>query len=146
MPTVQQVLNAKGSQVHSISSEATVLQAVHKMNEYKIGSLVVMNGDDEVVGIFTERDVLRRVVGEERPPGEIRVAEVMTRDVACCTPGDELDEVAATMKARRIRHLPVCDDDGQLAGLISIGDINAHYASNQQATIHFLNEYIYGRV
>jgi predicted transcriptional regulator len=57
-----------------------------------------------------------------------------------------MDEVAALMKERRIRHVPVCDDDGHMHGLISIGDINAHHAASQQAHIHFLNEYIYGRV
>ena len=144
MPAVDTVLKSKGDQVYSIHPGASVLEAVHQMNQHKIGSLVVMD-DDEVVGIFTERDVLRRVVGRERSPSETTVGEVMTREVVCCGPREEIEDVAATMKSRRIRHLPVCNEDRKLVGLISIGDVNAHYASNQEATIHFLSEYIYGR-
>ena len=146
MPSVQQIIKSKshGNQVFSIAPSATVLEAVHTMNQHQIGSLVVMEGD-EVVGIFTERDVLRRVVGRERSAADTLVGDVMTRDVVCCGPHEEIDEVAATMKSRRLRHLPVCDEDRRLSGLVSIGDVNAHYASNQEATIHFLNEYIYGR-
>jgi CBS domain-containing protein len=69
----------------------------------------------------------------------------MTGEVVCCKPDADLDDVAAIMKNRRVRHVPVCDGDGQLVGMVSMGDVNAHNASNQQSTIHFLNEYIYGR-
>ncbi len=144
MPTVTSVLATKGSNVHSVSPIATVNEAVNKMNQHKIGALVVMAGG-QVVGMFTERDVLRRVVGENRSPGETMVDDVMTADVVCCGPDAQLDEVATIMKNRRIRHLPVCGEDGELLGMISIGDVNAHHASDQEATIHFLNEYIYGR-
>ncbi|HWP41321.1 MAG TPA: CBS domain-containing protein [Tepidisphaeraceae bacterium] len=145
MPTVQDVLAAKGSTtVHSTSPQATVLQAVQKMNQHKLGALVVME-DAQLVGIFTERDVLTRVVGAGRDPATTRIADVMTREVICCPPDTDLDEVSAIMKQRRIRHLPVCDRDGQLHGMVSIGDVNAYYASNQEATITFLNDYIFGR-
>ena len=146
MPTVRDILsNKSSSKVHTIRPGATVLEAIERMNEHGIGALVVTEGE-HVVGMFTERDVLRRVVGKERPPGEMFVAEVMTGEVACTGPGEDLDEVRAVMKNRRIRHLPVCDQGMNLLGLISIGDLNAYDASNQEATIHFLNEYIYGRV
>ena len=144
MPSVRDVLMSKGSDVHSTSPDATVLQAVSKMNEHKIGALVVMDGE-EVVGMFTERDVLRRVVGQERSPSATRVGDVLTSEVVCCQPNMDLDDVSAVMKNRRVRHVPVCDGDGQLLGLVSMGDVNAYNASNQQTTIHFLNEYIYGR-
>jgi CBS domain-containing protein len=145
MPSVQDILSAKSSKVHSTRPGASVLDAINQMNERGIGALVVTEGD-RVVGMFTERDVLRRVVGNERSPADIFVAEVMTGEVVCTGPKEDLDEVRAVMKNRRIRHLPVCDDDGGLLGLISIGDLNAYDASNQEATIHFLNDYIYGRV
>jgi len=74
------------------------------------------------------------------------VGEVMTRDVVCAPPETELDELSEVMRVKRIRHVPICDEDGQLMGLISIGDVNAMHASHQQATIHYLSEYIYGRV
>ena len=145
MATIQEMLDQKGDQVHTIGPESTVMEATAKMNRHRIGALVVMDGA-RVVGMFTERDVLQRVIGADRRPEEILVAEVMTRDVVCCSPTADVDEVGAIMKERRIRHVPVCGDEGCLVGMVSIGDINAHYSSNQAATIHFLNDYIYGRV
>ena len=145
MPMVQDILSSKGSHVHSISPNSTVLDAVQKMNQHKIGALVVMQ-DGRVVGMFTERDVLRRVVGEQRNSATVTVGEVMTNEVICIGADADLDDVSTVMKNRRIRHLPVCDDDGRLLGMISIGDLNAFNATHQEATIHFLNEYIYGRV
>ncbi len=144
MPAVRDVLTSKGSKVFSTSPDATVLEAVGRMNEHKIGALVVMDGED-VVGMFTERDVLRRVVGQERSASATKVGEVMTSEVVCCKPDADLDDVAAIMKNRRVRHVPVCGDEGRLLGLISMGDLNAFNSSNQETTIHFLNEYIYGR-
>jgi len=146
MATIQDILERKGGKVFTIEPGATALGAIEKMNHNRIGSLVVMDGDQQVVGIFTERDVLKRVASADRRPGEILVAEVMTGDVACCAPDADVDEVGALMKERRIRHVPVCGDEGTLVGIVSIGDINAHHASAQAATIHFLNDYIYGRV
>jgi CBS domain-containing protein len=145
MPSVQDILAVKGSKVHTIAPGATVMAATEKMNHHKIGALVVMDGD-EVAGIFTERDVLRRVVGAQQSPLEMLVAEVMTSDVVCCGLDADMDEVGALMKERRIRHVPVCGPDNRLHGMISMGDINSYHASAQAAQIHFLNDYIYGRV
>jgi CBS domain-containing protein len=144
MPTVRDVLASKVNGVESTTPDTTVLDAVHQMNEHKIGALVVMEGN-QVVGMFTERDVLRRVVGDERSPSATKVGQVMTNKVVCCGPDADLEEVATLMKNRRIRHVPVCGDNGRLLGMVSIGDINAAHTSTQEATIHFLNEYIYGR-
>ena len=144
MPSVQDVILSKGNQVQSIGPDATVLEAVQKMNQHKIGALIVMDGG-HVAGIFTERDVLRRVVGEERNVREATVGEVMTRDVICVQPDADLDEVSSIMQSRKIRHLPICDEDGQIHGMVSIGDVNAYHATDQEAQIHFLSEYIYGR-
>jgi len=144
MPTVRDILAAKGAQIFSIGPEATVLAATRHMNQHKVGALVVMH-EGQVVGMFTERDVLRRVVAEQRPAAEVSVAEVMTADVICCEPDMDLDDASTIMQQRRIRHLPVCDEDGGLMGMVSIGDLNACHASHQQQTIHFLNDYIYGR-
>jgi CBS domain-containing protein len=145
MPTVADVLAVKGEQVHSVSPNTTVLDTNRKMNQHKIGAvLVIQNGT--VAGIFTERDVLRRVMGEERNPKQVTVGEVMTEDVICVEPETDLDEVASIMKQKKIRHIPVCGDGGSLHGMVSIGDLNAYHATNQEAQIHFLSEYIYGRV
>lgn len=145
MPTVRDVLAVKGNQVHSVSPTERVLDAIRQMNQHKIGALLVMQ-DGHVAGIFTERDVLRRVVGEERHPAHVTVGEVMTEDLICVGPDSDLDEVSTIMRNRKIRHIPICDDDGKLHGMVSIGDLNAYHASNQEAQIHFLSEYIYGRV
>ena len=82
MPTVADILAIKGPQVHSTTPGATVLQATQKMNQYKLGALIVMQGND-VAGIFTERDVLRRVVAEQKDPATTTIAEVMTTSVHC---------------------------------------------------------------
>jgi CBS domain-containing protein len=145
MPSVLDILATKGDHVHTIAASATVLEATQVMNDQKIGALVVMD-DRNVAGMFTERDVLRRVIAEERSPRKVSVGDVMTRDVVCCGPETDIDDASAIMRDRRIRHLPVCDDNGQLHGLISIGDLNAYHASHQEAHISFLNEYVYGRV
>ena len=96
--------------------------------------------------MFTERDVLRRVIGENRDPATTAVGEVMTTEVVCCGPLTDVDEISCIMKDRRIRHLPVCDGDGDVLGMISMGDVNAVHASCQEAHITYLNEYLYGRV
>ena len=144
MPSAMDVLRTKGSVIHSVDPQATVLSAIQKMNQHKLGALIVMHRD-RVVGMFTERDVLRRVVGEERDPASVTVAEVMTSDVICVGPMTDIDEISTIMQQRRIRHVPVCDVDQELLGMISIGDLNAFHASNQEAHIQFLSEYIYGR-
>jgi CBS domain-containing protein len=144
MPTVQDILITKGDVIFSTTSSTPVLDAVQKMNQHKLGALVVMDGT-QIVGMFTERDVLLRIVGEERNCRRTTVGEVMTTQVICCDPHTDLDEISALMLQKRIRHVPICDSTGLLHGMISIGDVNAYHASHQEAQITFLNEYIYGR-
>jgi CBS domain-containing protein len=144
MPTAREILADKGSELVTITPDVDVLSATRKMNQHKIGALIVMD-DRRIAGIFTERDLLQRVIGEERSPSEIQVGEVMTREVVCITPDTDIEELSEIMRVRRIRHIPVCDE-GRLLGMVSIGDVNAMHASHQQATIHYLSEYIYGRV
>ena len=145
MATVRDILQNKGPAIHTVSIGSTVLDAVHYMNQHQIGAVVVVDGE-RVSGIFTERDVLRRVIEELRRPGEIAVVDVMTSQVMSCAPDTSLDDVSRIMRDKRIRHLPVCETDGRLLGMISIGDINAQHASEQEATINSLHDYIYGPV
>ena len=145
MGLVRDILDKKGSQVWTIGPEATVLQAALVMNEHKIGATVVTDAG-RLVGMFSERDVLRRVVGEQRDPARTMVAEVMSTEVVCCSPHTTLDEAGGAMKNRRIRHLPVVDEDGRLLGLVSIGDLNAFRQADQEQTIFLMSEYLYGRV
>jgi CBS domain-containing protein len=146
MALVQDLLENKGTDVWTTGPYATVLEAALKMNEHQIGALVVIEPRGEVAGIFTERDVLRRVVGERRDPARTRVCDVMTADVLCCAPDTTTEEARYQMQVRRIRHLPVADEDGRLVGLISIGDLNAELQASQEHSLFLLNEYIAGRV
>jgi CBS domain-containing protein len=114
------------------------------MNQNKIGALVVCD-QGHIVGMFTERDILKRVVAEERDPVKTSVGDVMTSEVACCSLETDMEEVRGAMRDRRIRHLPVLEDD-KLAGMVSIGDLNAYQAASQEQTIFMLSEYLYGRV
>lgn len=144
MATVQFILANKGPHVYTVRPMATVREAVQLMNEHKIGALVAME-DQRVVGIFTERDVLRRIVGLGADPITTRVEQVMSPEVICCQPDTDLDDASRIMRDRRIRHLPVCSEDGRLLGMISIGDLNAFHASSQEVEIHLLKDYVFGR-
>jgi CBS domain-containing protein len=145
MATVRDILAKKGPQVWSIGGEASVLEAARFMTEHKIGALPVLD-EERIVGMFSERDILQRVVAEGRDPTQTTVGDVMTVEVACCTPDTSLEEARGAIKNRRIRHLPVVDGDERLLGLISIGDLNAYQVAHQEQTIFLLNEYLYGRV
>ena len=145
MAQVRELLERKGGHVLTIGPTASVIQAALLMNEHRVGSLVVVE-DGRVVGMFTERDVLQRVVAGRRDPEGTRVSEVMTSSVVCCPPETTVDEVRGVMRDRRIRHLPVVDADGRLLGLISIGDLNAQLQAAQEHTVVMLTEYIQGRV
>jgi CBS domain-containing protein len=145
MATVRDILAKKGSQVLSLDGDETVLQAAQFMTEHRIGAVLVLDGE-RIAGMFSERDILQRVVAEGRDPAQTKVEEVMTAEVACCTLDTSLEEARGAMKNRRIRHLPVVDGDDRLLGLISIGDLNAFQVADQEQTIFLLNEYLYGRV
>lgn len=142
MQSVRSILDRKGLEVFAVSEGATVLDAARVMNERRVGALVVTQGE-HVVGIFTERDVLNRVVAARRDPGETRVADVMTTPVAVCGPDTSRDECRAVMREKRIRHLPVVDDD-RLVGIISIGDILLNGEAESEETIRYLYEYMHG--
>ncbi|PWB44894.1 MAG: histidine kinase [Dehalococcoidia bacterium] len=140
---VNSVLAEKGRQVYTIPRTATVSEAVREMNEKGVGSLLVM-GDRRPAGIFTERDVLRRVVDADHDPALTRVGEVMTRDIAIIDPAWHVEDAMRLMTDRRLRHLPVMDGD-DLVGMISIGDLLRWVTINQEDHIRAMTEYINGR-
>jgi len=142
MPTAQNVLDKKGTAVTTIDGSDTVLDAAKSMNQHRIGALVVTSGE-KVVGIFTERDILNRVVAAGKDSKDTLVESVMTSPMACCHRTTKLNECKTVMTTRRIRHLPVVED-GCLYGMISIGDVLAHEVADHQATIEYLSEYLYG--
>ncbi len=143
MSTVQAILDKKGPQVYRIAEDHTVLEAARLMNEHRIGALVVTRGG-KLVGIFTERDILCRVVAAQRDPAGTLVRDVMTSPVACCTPQTTREECRAVMRGRRLRHLPVIEGD-RLVGMVSIGDVLEAAEADQVATIRYLYEYMIGQ-
>ncbi|MEM1097410.1 MAG: CBS domain-containing protein [Planctomycetota bacterium] len=143
MPRVTELLHRKGTDVTTIEPSARVIDAATLMNRRRIGALVVVEAG-RVVGMFTERDVLRRVVAERLDPAAISVSEVMTRDVVSCIADDGMDHARKLFMQQRVRHLPVLDERGHLAGLISIGDLNAWDLTGTRVHVQALEEYLYG--
>jgi CBS domain-containing protein len=141
MTTVRNLLERKGHEIVSVGPHVTVLDAAHIMADNGLGAVLVVDGA-ETLGIFTERDVLRRVVAAGADAATTAVASVMTTSLVTCLPDTTLDECGAIMTSRRIRHLPVVDAQG-LHGLISSGDVLAHRAAEQEATIKYLNDYMF---
>ena len=139
---ISALLERKGSAVHTVASTVTVFEAVAKMNELRIGSIVVVEGS-RLAGIFTERDVLRRVVGEGVDPRTMRVADVMTQNLITVTADTTVEETMVLFAEKRCRHLPVMES-GQLVGLISIGDISRWVADSHRAEAEHLKNYIAG--
>jgi CBS domain-containing protein len=143
MTTVRDLLQHKGNNVLTIGADDSVREAARRMNEARVGALVVIDPRG-MIGIFTERDILIRIVAESRPPDTTCIREVMSSQVAYCTPEMSTAECQQLMSRRHMRHLPVLQD-GQLIGLISTGDIMAHEVTQQQVTIEYMHEYIHGR-
>ncbi len=140
MGTVARIIEKKGSSVYSIDAERSVLDAARLMNERRVGALVVVRGE-KVVGIFTERDILNRVVAQQRDPADTKVADVMTSPVTCASPDATRAECRHVMRTKRIRHLPVVDNE-KLVGIVSIGDLVEDDAAAQQQVIEHLYEYM----
>ncbi len=140
MATAEQFIAVKGTAVASLPPTATVLEAAQLMNDRHIGSVLVISRN-RLVGIFTERDVMRRIVAEERSPATTTLVEVMTHAVACAAPHTRLDEIRAVMRERRIRHVPVVDGQ-RVVGMISIGDLNKAEHDGQAETIRYLEQYM----
>lgn len=143
MSLVRDVIEKKGRQVATIAPDATVLDAATLMNERHIGALVVMDAG-KIAGIFTERDILNRVVAARKDPVKTRVEEVMTQRVAFCTRDQSVESCRSIMTKHKLRHLPVVED-GKLEGMISSGDILARELAEQEETIKYLHEYMHGQ-
>ena len=140
MPNARHILAGKGRTLISTGPDTTALDAARLMNDHHIGSLVVVS-EGRLIGIFTERDVMRRLVAAHRDPASTLVREVMTTPVACATPDTPTAELQATMREKRIRHLPVVEG-GRVVGMISIGDLNRVEHEVQERTILYLEQYM----
>lgn len=139
---ISALLDRKGRKVFSVSSTVTIAEAVAEMNRQRVGCMLVID-DDRLVGVFTERDVLRRVVGAGVDPIRSLVSEVMTPDVITISPDATVEETMVIFTEKRCRHLPVVDH-GRLIGTISIGDVTRWMADSHKAEAEHLKNYITG--
>jgi CBS domain-containing protein len=143
MNQLSEILDEKGTEVLQIEAEASVFEAVQRMVEANVGSLLVTEGG-EITGIVTERDYLRRVALEGRTDKETAVREIMSSPLIAVTPQTTIDECMALMTDRRIRHLPVVDG-GKVVGVVSIGDLVKFKSKQQSFEIQYLTDYIGAR-
>lgn len=140
MKYVQDILNEKGHDVYRISPDHTVLDALRLMADQEIGALPVLDGD-RLVGLVSERDYARKVILMERSSRNTPVRDIMMTRVACVEPSRTVEECMALMTDKRVRHLPVLKD-GQLVGMVSIGDLVKTIIDEQQFIISQLELYI----
>lgn len=140
--TVKSILQQKGSQVWYVTPDTTLLEALQQMAEKNIGALIVLDEDKKLVGILSERDYARRGILQGRGP-ETPVREMMTTQVYYVTKAQTIDDCMAVMTERKIRHLPVVEDD-EVVGIISIGDVVNAVIADQEHLIKGLENYITG--
>jgi CBS domain-containing protein len=137
---LSEILAEKGTDVLTIEADVSVFEAVRKMVDANVGSLLVTE-DGEIAGIVTERDYLRRVTLEGRTDKEIEVREIMSAPLVVATPETSIDECMAMMTDRRIRHIPVVEG-GEVVGVVSIGDVVKFKSKQQSFEIQYLTDYI----
>ena len=142
MATVKQLLDQKGDEVLSIGPDDSVLDAIQKMADNNVGSIVVFEGE-KLVGIITERHYARNVFLKGRSSPETTVREIMSKRCVCARPAQSVEECMAVMTDKAVRHLPVIENK-QLIGVISIGDLVKSIISDQKFVIEQLEHYITG--
>lgn len=142
MKLVHHLLESKGKDIITTTEDVSVFDAIDLMANLKVGSLIVMQ-DGKMIGIVTERDYARKVILKGRSAKSTLVGEIMSTEVMTATPEQTVRECMTLMTERRIRHLPVVDND-QVIGLISIGDLVKAIISEQQEEIEQLEKYISG--
>ena len=142
MHTVRQLLEAKAPDIHSVAPDAAVIDAIRLMAEKRIGAVLVMDGA-RLAGILSERDYARKVVLEGRSSKDTPVRDIMTADVVAVGPDDSAGRCMALVTERRIRHLPVVEND-TVVGVVSIGDLVKAVIDDQQHQLDQLQRYIAG--
>lgn len=140
MLKVADILKTKGKNIYAVLPQSSVYDALKLMGEKNIGALMVIE-NDELRGIFSERDYARKVVLVNRNSRETLISEIMTTTVITVSPSDSIEHCMELMSGKKIRHLPV-SDHGNVAGLISISDVVTAIIQTQQETISHLQDYI----
>jgi len=143
MSNVSEILANKGAAVLSVDADASVLEAAQQMIDANVGAMLV-SVDGRISGIVTERDYLRRVTLEGRADRETAVREIMSSPLIVITPQTTIEECMGLMTEQRIRHLPVAEN-GDIVGVISIGDVVKFQSKQQSVQIQYLTEYINAR-
>ena len=143
MDKVKRLLDEKGQEIYSVPPEETVWEAVRTMAGQHIGAILVIE-ESQLVGIFSERDLLVRVLLTGLDPTTTPIKAVMSSDIVYVTPDTSISEAMAVMTQRRCRHLPVMEGK-ELRGMVSIGDCTRWVSRDQNYTIHHLQEYIHGK-
>lgn len=143
MTTVKHVLDQKGHDVHSVHPDASVFDALKMMAENNIGSLVVLENGDNLVGVITERHYAREIVLKGRTSPKTPVRDIMSTEVICARPDQSVEECMAVMTAKAVRHLPVLER-GRLVGIVSIGDMVKSVIGDQKFIIEQLEHFIQG--
>jgi CBS domain-containing protein len=141
--TMAEILKSKGAKVITIAPESPVQDAIRSLVEHGVGSLVVVGADEKVLGMLTERDVLRENARRFDCLASRKVGEIMTEDVLIGFVDDTVEYVMTLMTEKRIRHLPIMSK-GKLVGLVSIGDLVKAKARQQEVEIRHLTDYIMG--
>lgn len=140
MRTVRQLLDTKSPEIHSISPDAPVIDAIRLMAERRIGALLVMEGP-RLAGMLSERDYARKIVLQGRSSKDTPVRDIMSADVVSVSPQHNTDQCMQLVTDSRIRHLPVVED-GQVVGLVSIGDLVKAVIEEQRQELDHLQRYI----
>ena len=141
MVTVRQLIDAKAGPLVTVSPTHTVRDALELMAEHEVGAVLVVDGGGDLVGVLSERDYARKVILKGKASDETQVSEIMTERVLCAQPHLTVPECMALMSNKRIRHLPVIDE-GQLVGIVSMGDLVKATISEQEFIIRQLELYI----
>ena len=139
---IRVLLEGKNKQPLYANLDDSVLDCVNKMNEHNIGAIIVQQ-DEKLLGIFSERDVLRKIVSKKLNPEEVKVSEVMTKKVFTLPKEASVASAMLIMTSQRIRHLPVLEDNKTI-GMISIGDLIKWICDQKTTTIEELEKYIHG--
>lgn len=142
MHTVRHLLQGKAPDIHAVTPDSPVIDAIRLMAAKFIGAVLVMESG-RLVGILSERDYARKVVLQGRSSATTRVSEIMTSQLVTVAPGDKVEQCMQLVTERRIRHLPVMEG-GQLVGVISIGDLVKAVIEQQKADLDQLHRYISG--
>jgi len=144
MSMVRQILKEKGDAVWSTTPQSMLSDVIGKMAEKQIGAILVLDGN-KIAGIFSERDFIEYSAKKEKVETDIPISDIMTKKVLFVSPSESVTECMAIMTARRIRHLPVIDND-KLVGIISIGDVVKKIIEEQKFSLEQLEKYVSGEI